>query len=47
MREKESFIIRLLRFFGLIETVEVSKKDMCESAKSICSHECDSCAWRE
>lgn len=26
---------------------EISKKEMCENAKSICNNQCDSCAWNE
>ena len=37
----------LLKRLGLIKTYEVSKKEMCERAKSICSGNCDSCAWNE
>ena len=36
MRE-ESWFYRLLKRIGLIKTYEVSKKEMCERAKSICS----------
>lgn len=43
--KKESWIYKLLRWLGLIKTYEVSKKDMCESAKSMCSGHCGSCAW--
>ena len=46
MRE-ESWFIRLLRKIGLIKSCEVSKKEMCERAKSICSGNCESCAWYE
>lgn len=47
MREKESWFIRLLKKIGLIKTYEISKKEMCERAKSICSGDCESCAWYE
>ena len=46
MRE-ESWFVRLLKRIGLIKTYEVSKKEMCERAKSICSKNCESCAWYE
>ena len=46
MRE-ESWFYRLLKRIGLIKTYEVSKKEMCERAKSICSKNCESCAWYE
>ena len=26
---------------------EVSKREMCESAKSVCNRNCESCAWHE
>ena len=45
--KKESWLIRLLRRIGLIKTYEVSKKEMCERTKSICSKNCESCAWYE
>ena len=28
-------------------TKEVSKKEMCESAKSVCNGHCETCAWHE
>ena len=46
MRE-ESWFYRLLKRIGLIKTYEVSKKEMCKRAKSICSKNCESCAWYE
>lgn len=46
MRE-ESWLIRLLKRIGLIKTYEVSKKEMCKQAQSICSKDCESCAWHE
>ena len=46
MRE-ESWFYRLLKRIGIIKTYEVSKKEMCERAKSICSKNCESCAWYE
>ena len=47
MREKESLFIRLLKKIGLIKEVEISKKQMCKNAQSICNHNCECCAWRE
>lgn len=44
---KESWFIRLLKRIGLIKTYEISKKSMCESAKSVCNKNCESCAWHE
>ena len=43
--KEESWFIRLLKKIGLIKTYEVSKKEMCERAKSICNKNCSSCAW--
>ena len=45
--KEESWLYRLLKRIGLIKTYEVGKKEMCERAKSICSKNCDSCAWYE
>lgn len=42
---KESWFYRLLKRFGLIKAYEVSKKELCESAKSVCNRNCESCAW--
>lgn len=42
---KELWFYRLLKKIGLIKEYEVSKKEMCESAKSVCSGNCESCAW--
>lgn len=42
---KESWFYRLLKRIGLIKTYEVSKKEMCESAKFVCNRSCESCAW--
>lgn len=44
---KESWFIRLLKRIGLIKTYEVSKKEMCERAQSICGKDCESCVWNE
>ena len=43
--KKESWFYRLLRWFGLIKSYEVSKAEMCERAKSVCSGNCNQCAW--
>ena len=45
--EKESLLYRFLKIIGVIKTYEISKKSMCESAKSICNKDCKNCAWRE
>ena len=46
MRE-ESWFVRLLKRIGLIKTYKVSKKEMCEKAKFMCSKNYESCAWYE
>jgi hypothetical protein len=46
MVERESIIIRILKWLGVIKEVEVSKEDMCKQAQSICNHECEHCAWQ-
>lgn len=43
--KKESLIYKLLKWLGLIKTYEIDKKEMCESAKSMCSGHCENCAW--
>ena len=45
--KKESWFYRLLKFLGVIKSQEVSKKEMCENAKSVCNKDCESCAWYE
>lgn len=45
--KEESWLYRLLKRIGLIKTYEVSKKEMCEKSKFICSKNCESCAWYE
>lgn len=45
--KKESWLYRLLKWLGLIKTYAVSKKEMCESAKSVCNRNCENCAWHE
>ena len=47
MKEKESWFVKFLRKIGLIKTYEISKKEMCERAKSICNGNCEGCAWHE
>lgn len=42
-----NLLVGFLKKIGLIKTYEVSKKEMCESAKKICNRNCDSCAWNE
>ena len=44
---KESWFYRFLKWIGLIKTYEVGKKEMCESAKSVCNRNCETCAWHE
>lgn len=46
MRE-ESWLYRLLRRLGLIKSYEVSKKEMCKQAQTVCNKRCNSCAWHE
>ena len=43
--KRESWFYKLLQKIGLIKTYEVNKKTMCENAKSICSRDCERCAW--
>ena len=45
--KRESWFYRLLKCLGLIKTYEVSKRTMCENAKSVCNRDCESCAWHE
>lgn len=45
--KRESWIYWLLKRLGLIKTYEVSKKEMCESARSACNGHCETCAWHE
>jgi hypothetical protein len=45
--KEETWFYRLLKRIGLMRTYEVSKKEMCEKSKSICSNNCDNCAWHE
>ena len=47
MKEKESWFYRLLKWLGLIKEYEVSKKEMCKRAKSVCNRNCETCAWHE
>ena len=50
MRKESLFyrlFYRLLKWIGMIKTYEVSKKEMCKNAKSVCNKNCESCAWNE
>ena len=40
-------LIKILIKLKIIETREVSKHEMCKRAQSVCSHNCNSCAWNE
>ena len=43
----ERIVIWVLKKLRFIETREVSKYEMCKCAQSVCSHNCNSCAWNE
>ena len=45
MREKEKLLIRILKKLHIIKEYEISKKEMCKRAQSICNNNCESCAW--
>ena len=45
--KKKSWFYKLLKYFGVIKTYEVSKNEMCESAKSVCNRNCETCVWNE
>ena len=45
--KQESWFIRLLKRIGLIKEYTISKRKMCENAKSICNKDCEYCAWHE
>ena len=45
--KNRSILYRFLKWIGLIKSYEVSKKEMCEKAKSICNGNCETCAWNE
>ena len=45
--KRKSWFYRFLKWIGVIKTHEINKKDMCESAKSTCNKNCESCAWNE
>lgn len=45
--EKESWFYRFLRWARLINAHEVDKKEMCESAKSVCNRKCETCIWND
>lgn len=44
---KESLLTKILKFFGIIKEVEISKKEMCEAAKDSCNRHCEFCAWKD
>lgn len=45
MEEHESLIIHILKRFGIITRIEISKEDMCKQAQDVCNHNCEDCAW--
>ena len=45
--KSETWIYKVLKFFGLAKTCEINKKEMCEKAKHMCNRQCDNCAWHE
>lgn len=47
MMDEEKIVIKILKKLGIIEKREISKNEMCESAKrsGICPDKCDTCAW--
>lgn len=45
MREKENFLIRVLKALHIIKSQQVDKADMCKSAQDVCNHNCETCAW--
>jgi len=45
MGEHESLIVCILKRFGFITRIEISKEDMCKQAQDVCSHNCEDCAW--
>lgn len=47
MNEKETIVLKFLRFIGLIHEVPINKSEMCKQAQDVCNHDCDSCAWAE
>lgn len=44
---KENFFIWILKKLGIIKTIPIEKKEMCERAQSICNQDCVNCAWYE
>lgn len=52
MREKESWLYRLLKRIGLIKTYELTKEEKEENcrwacASGVCTKACDRCLWGE
>lgn len=48
MREyKENFIIRFLKWIGLIKEYEIPKSVMCLQSKATCNRNCEMCAWSD
>lgn len=47
----ENLFNKVLRYafkwLGFIEEHEITKREMCESAKSVCNRDCEHCAWNE
>lgn len=39
------FLEWLLEKLGIIETYEISKEEMCKSARDMCDKNCEMCAW--
>lgn len=46
MIEHENLLIRILKWLGVTNAVDVSKEDMCKQAQSICDHDCARCIWQ-
>lgn len=45
--KKRSILYRFLEWIGVIKYEVISKKEMCERAKSVCNGNCETCAWHE
>lgn len=43
----QSWLFKLLKMIGIVKEYEVSKKEMCDYARSICDENCVDCAWNE
>lgn len=41
------FLDKVLRWFSVIDPLEISKKEMCERAQSVCYKNCATCAWHD